>query len=401
MRSVRLKMLATVNPTCQRFESLPDDAEIAFVPMEGVGFNTLEPEARSKADVATGYTRFENGDVLLPKIAPTFAHGRVVAATGLTRGVGTGTTELHVLRPGPDVDARWLRYVMLSEPFLQQGIASYYGVAGQKRISLDWLVNYRAPLIPRDEQRRIADYLDARCARIDAFGVELDRQLRLARERRDAAFEDCFTAAGSRAWPLKYLLAERPRYGVLVPDFTSDGDGVPFVRVGDLASLKASTIELPKIKRTLSMQFPRTVLRGGEVLLGVVGNMGQAALVPGELAGANVARAVAVVRPGNPLPAPLLLHWFQSQQFLDQANRATSGDSVQPTLGMADLAGFRIRLPSDQDTWGDVAIELSTSATWLVEIERELANSRRLLAEHRSTLITAAVTGQFDVSSAA
>ena len=42
--------------------------------------------------------------------------------------------------------------------------------------------------------------------------------------------------------------------------------------------------------RRVSNQYRRTLLRGGELVISLVGNPGAVAMVPGSLAGANIAR---------------------------------------------------------------------------------------------------------------
>src|SRR5689334_7179090 len=111
--------------------------------MEGVWPDDLRFETKLRAEVVTGYTRFEEGDVLVPKITPTFSHGRSSIARGLDGRPGVGTTELHVLRPLAGVSARWLYYVTKSSDFIQDGEATLFGVAGQKRIDSLWLRDFR------------------------------------------------------------------------------------------------------------------------------------------------------------------------------------------------------------------------------------------------------------------
>jgi len=142
-----------------------------------------------------------------------------------------------------------------------------------------------------------------------------------------------------------------------------------------------------------SDEYSRTKLAGGEVLLGVVGKMGQAALAPNWLAGANVARAVAVLRCKDPGVAPLLCAWFGSNNFLNQAELATSGDSIQPTLGMKDLAHFDINLPLGPNAAADIASNMANIDTLIAETEQFIELSK----ERRAALITAAVTGKIDV----
>src|SRR5690606_25789901 len=136
MKTVRLRHVAQVNPTTPAFDRLALDDEVTFLPMEAVwpGARLDRSASRKKGAVINGFTRFQNGDVLVPKITPTFEAGRAVLIDGLLNGVGTGTTELHVLRPGPQIDGRFLYYAVNTHAFLKFGKSEMYGVAGQQRV---------------------------------------------------------------------------------------------------------------------------------------------------------------------------------------------------------------------------------------------------------------------------
>src|SRR4030095_2790241 len=71
--------------------------------------------------------------------------------------------------------------------------------------------------------------------------------------------------------------------------------GVPLVRVCDVADGKVAVDQLKLVDPKIAAAFKRTFLQGGEVLLTVVGTIGRTAIVPPEIAGANVARAVSVI----------------------------------------------------------------------------------------------------------
>lgn len=249
------------------------------------------------------------------------------------------------------------------------------------------------PVPSLEEQGRIAGYLDRETARIDTLIEEQQNLIEMLRERRTAVLSAAF-GAGPSAETTKVgrLLSARPSYGVLVPRYVDEAEGVPFVRVGDLLNLSSDRPMLA-IGPEQSDEYSRTKIVGGEVLLGVVGKMGQAVLAPQWLAGANVARAVAVLRCKDPAEASLLCAWFGSNNFLYQAELATSGDSIQPTLGMKDLARFEINLPTDPTAGAVLASRLAKIDTLIAETERFIEVSR----ERRAALITAAVTGQIDV----
>lgn len=246
-------------------------------------------------------------------------------------------------------------------------------------------------------QKAIVALLDHETARIDLLITKQEHLIAVLRERRLRALAHAFEPApGRHRLRLRHLLESRPTYGVLVPSYDDGPNAVPYVRVGDLNSLGDIT-KLRGIDSQQSEEYRRTILRGGEVLLGVVGGMGQAAVVPVGLAGANVARAVAVLRCREGDDAPHLAAWLSSFGFLLQAGLATSGDSVQPTLGMADLAGFELYWPvNDRERDAQhsaLAAQLRDVDTLINKAERFITLSK----ERRSALIAAAVTGQIDV----
>lgn len=208
----------------------------------------------------------------------------------------------------------------------------------------------------------------------------------------------------SRSWPvltwtgarlrlvtrLSRLLRDRPTYGVLVPQYVDEDstEAVPFIRVGDFSSGFCNHPER-WISGPQSMEYKRTILQPEDVLLGVVGRMGSAAVAPEWAIGSNVARAVGVLRPKSGVASALLAAWFSSSHFLIQAAHATAGDTVQPTLGMRDLSGFEIRWPR--------AEALPNS---MHKVDSLIAKSGQVietLLEYRSALITDAVTGKIDV----
>ncbi|MBK8045959.1 MAG: hypothetical protein IPK16_01765 [Anaerolineales bacterium] len=86
-------------------------------------------------------------------------------------------------------------------------------------------------------------------------------------------------------------------YGVLVPGPDVD-KGVPFVRIQDLDIANPPVQPAKTIAADIEAAYVRTRLKGGEVLLGVVGSIGKVGLVPESWIGANIARAVCRIVPG-------------------------------------------------------------------------------------------------------
>lgn len=166
----RLRFNARVNPVKSEL-NFPDNAEVSFVPMDAVGeLGGLRLEqVRELGDVYNGYTYFANGDVCIAKITPCFENGKGAIAEGLVNGVAFGTTELHVLRPSPNLDVRFLFYLTIAQDFRNHGESEMLGAGGQKRVPEDFLKNWMPPLPRIEDQQSIAFLLDEETARIDAL----------------------------------------------------------------------------------------------------------------------------------------------------------------------------------------------------------------------------------------
>jgi type I restriction enzyme S subunit len=165
-----------------------DDANASFVPMTlisseyGVVNNHV---VRPWRDIKTGYSHFAEGDVGLAKITPCFENGKSTVFQNLTGGLGSGTTELHVVRPIL-VLPRYVLLFLKSPYFVEGGIPKMTGTAGQKRVPLDYFAGALFPLPPLAEQHRIVakvDELMALCDQLDAARTEREA----ARDRLAAA----------------------------------------------------------------------------------------------------------------------------------------------------------------------------------------------------------------------
>jgi type I restriction enzyme S subunit len=130
-------------------------------------------------------------------------------------------------------------------------------------------------------------------------------------------------------------------YGVVKPG--EEGD-VPFVRGGDIAGGRVLMNQLRTIGRDISQQYRRTLLRGGEILVSLVGNPGQVAIAPPELAGANIARQVGLVRLKPGIDTRFVSYFLQSHEG-QAAFGSQSRGSVQQVINLRDLRTLTVPLP--------------------------------------------------------
>ncbi len=73
-------------------------------------------------------------------------------------------------------------------------------------------------------------------------------------------------------------------YGIVQPG-TQDDTGVPIVRVNNLRFGRILTSDVMRVSAEVEAGYRRTRLQGGEILLSLVGTLGECAVVPVSLAG--------------------------------------------------------------------------------------------------------------------
>lgn len=169
-----------------------DDAEASFVsmPMIAADYGVAnEHEPRPWGEIKKGYTHFAEGDVGLAKITPCFENGKSTVFRNLTGGIGSGTTELHIVRPLL-VNADYIVLFLKSPRFIETGIPKMTGTAGQKRVPKDYFTSSPFPLPPVKEQERIV-------AKVEELMALLDR-LEAARAEREAIRDRLSTASLTR-----------------------------------------------------------------------------------------------------------------------------------------------------------------------------------------------------------
>ena len=201
----RVRFVTQRGPSDKHRRLLSRATQVTFLPMEAIGEQgELDlSSVREIEEVNSGYTQFFDGDVVIAKITPCFENGKGALVSGTLGGVGFGTTELHVLTPGPDLDGRFLYFITASPSFRQLGEASMTGAAGQKRVSEDFVRDFRIPVPQLAQQRAIADYLDRETARLDALAAAKERVLGLLAEKRRALITRAVTCGLDPSIPLR------------------------------------------------------------------------------------------------------------------------------------------------------------------------------------------------------
>lgn len=186
----KLKYVAKLDPTISEF--LSDNDIVSFAPMECLREQTLSPYETEYGKVKGKYTYFANEDIIMAKVTPCFENGNIAIAKNLKNNVGFGSSELFVFRT-KSVSNSFLMYTLYSEPFKSLAKSTMYGTGGLKRVSPNFILNYKIPLPPLKAQESIADYLDSKCSQIDKYITEKQNIIQKLDAYKKSLIFECIT----------------------------------------------------------------------------------------------------------------------------------------------------------------------------------------------------------------
>lgn len=155
--------------------------------------------------------------------------------------------------------------------------------------------------------------------------------------------------------------------GVMYPGEDTLG-GIPLIKVGDIKQGAIPTKPSYCISQETNEEYKRSQLQGDELLITLVGTPGECVVVEPHMAGWNAARAIAVVRLGDPNLRVFLKAILESspgKHLID----AVLNTTVQKTLNLKDIKQLPIPLP-DRATVNSISV-FSKALTDRISVLRE------------------------------
>ncbi|MCK0538084.1 restriction endonuclease subunit S [Alcanivorax quisquiliarum] len=407
---IPIKHLASLNPRKSDFQ-VGIQLLCSFVPMEKLktGVLLLDEERQIK-EVINGYTYFEDGDVLQAKVTPCFENKNIAIATGLTNGIGFGSSEINVLRPNHCVKAEYLYYRLQEDNYMDFCTSSMMGAGGLKRVPTNVINNFTIAAPGLAEQTQIARFLDHETARIDALIEEQQRLIELLKEKRQAVISHAVTKGLDPTVPMKdsgvEWLGEVPahwevvRLGALYSEAADKGlPGLPVLQVSihhgvsdkelteEESDRKITRIEdREKYKRVRTGDLVYNMMRAWQGGFGAVRVEGL------------VSPAYVVARPEKNFEISRYVEQLlRTDRAVEEMRRYSYGiTDFRLRLYWDQFKNIRIALPPEQERQ-EIMKRLALVTGEARVLEDEAAHLVSVLRERRSALISAAVTGKIDV----
>jgi len=387
-----------VNPQTPEFKSLATGESVSFMPLE-----TIWPGA--KADYSrsipwspkASYTQFRKGDVLIPKITPTFEAGRTLIAD-IPSSVGLASTEVHVVRPLPTADPRFLQYCFQSSRFLDEGAHSLQGVGNLRRITPLFVQEHKVYDADLQTQRRIADYLDRETGEIDSMVDKLD-ELEDTLQVRKVEFIRRKTQLSTNDEPWETVptahLFETIGSGTTPKGdahYTKSGEGVPWVTTSELReNVVQSTSQNVTEKAVASISSLKVHPKGAVVIAMYGATIGRLGIL-----GVDAAMNQACCAFSSPRDVDSKFFYYTLWGQRDDIIRLAVGGG-QPNISQNMLRRWKVPVPplEEQRRIADYLDDVTTKIDVMLA---KVAELKDLLTERRAALITDVLTGRKDVA---
>ncbi len=360
--------ICVINPRKSEIGGLLPETVVSFVPMAVLNEHQISfapDEIKPLSDVGASYTYFADGDVLLAKVTPCFENGKAGIARGLSNGIGFGSSEFYVLRPGEQVLAQWVYHCVMHPSFRTPAVVNMTGTGGLQRVPRDFVERFEIPLPPLELQREIV-------AEIEGYQKVIDGARTVLENYRPHIPID-------PEWDIKTIAeiahvvrgsSPRPQGD---PEFF--GGPVPRLMIADITrdgmSVTPQIDSLTKLGATKSRP-----MKQGEVVMAVSGNPGLVAILAVDCC----------IHDGfvgfRELSQDVMPEYLYSTLVAQHArNHAVSVGAVFKNLTSDQVRDFKIPLPP-----------LETQQSIVAEIEAEqalVAANRELIARFETKIETA------------
>jgi type I restriction enzyme S subunit len=331
--------------------------------------------------------KLQVGDVILAK------DGNTLGVTNLVRELPRRATvngSIAVIRPRL-IEPRFLRYTLAGDS-IQGQIAALKAGMGVPHL-FQWDIKRLPVLVPRPQaQNAIADFLDTETARIDAL-IAKKRRLIDSISRRLVLRAHDLVEEGERV--LLRRLVSRVKTGTTPggSDATViDNEGeVEWLSPSDIGGWLEVSPAARRVRESARRQgIVPTFPAGSVTVVGIGATAGRVGVLDREASGNQQMTCL--------VPAPGVDVRFLAWQLLVRADelRETAPFTTLPILNNDYLKSVTVAVP-EQARQSELASTLDALAACTTDLTHRLRLQIGLLQEHRQALITAAVTGEFDV----
>lgn len=344
--------------------------------------------------LSTGSTLAPRGAVLMSTRAPIGYTALLETPTAFNQGC-------KAVVPNTSTDPRFLQFALISQLAVLKAAGSGSTFL---ELSNEALASCNVPQLGLTAQRRIADFLDDRIARIDQIIAARRQQIGLADDATTSVLATrLLTGEAGVLTPLRRFVQDE-RLGLWGSEADESECNVRVARVADFTRREFRLGDVPTVRSAPNNQIQPRLLAPGDVLLersggtnlNPVGCPAFVSEVDGPIVCSNFVSRLRPAEDTDGRYLSLLMGALYSTRQQEPHSTQTTGIQNLNPKSYFSIAAPKPSLANQQRVATEVDAELHE-----IRLQQEhLRTAITLLQEYKQSLITAAVRGEFDVTTA-
>lgn len=339
----------------------------------------------------------ESGDVLIASVGATVGKSYLHKADGEYCFAGY----LSRIRPDPEkLDPRFLHYWTQSKDYWDQ-VRTRLVSSTIENLSASKIGTFEVPTPPLSLQNKIADYLDHETAEIDALTTELSASSDLLQERSSATIDSTFLRRATQWVPLKrFGITKISGYSANASSQPAGAGEVGVLKTGAVSQGSFNPLENKLVDEAAELAKLHVSALAGTLIVNRANTpslVGRTAYVDDDYP--NLFLSDLLWRLSFRDIDPEFVYFYSKSKKYREAIKVMSvgASSTMKKIRFEDFARLEVPVLSAQEQ-ATVVAELRRSQEVLRSTQLDIKKTLDLTHERRSALISAAVTGQIDVT---
>lgn len=370
--------------------------------------------AESRAESLEGYRRVHPGDFVMNYMLAW------KGAYGVSEHDGIVSPAYAVYRIDPRyADRRYIHHRLRSEHMRSAFKARSKGIIESRlRLYPDTFLSMEIELPDLETQKAIADFLDRETARIDQLIEKKQRLVELVREQTEAVIANSLSRSGHddveldpkdwrvpapEGWIVRPLRAVCSIYGRIgfrgytTEDIVDEGEGAITLSPSNILSGELDLSDRTYLSWEKYEESPEIQVSDDDIIFVKTGStIGKVALIT-TLEEPMTLNPQLVVLKNHKIDSVFLWLSMLTKPFQYQVSWNRFGGST-PAMSQGHLGRLRLAFPESLQRQKNIAGRIVEKRQKAAYLERTISASIDGLRELRAALITAAVTGQIDVT---
>jgi len=282
----------------------------------------------------------------------------------------------------------------------QRDIYGFQRGSGQPHVYPSQLVGLSVPAPSIDEQCKMVELLEDHLSRLDAALADVKQAKVKAAQFRKSLLQSVFEgqySASSDTWEHRAIgdFAEA-KGGKRLPKGTKWSDAPtahPYIRATDFKFGEINTEDLVHVPDSVWKSISRYIVAENDVLITIAGTIGEIAVVPSGLAGANLTENAAKLVFDHEYVMPAYLSLYLQSPSVQQEFRELSRATTQAKLALYRIATVKIPVPNLHEQQ-EIVQFVDEKLRYLSSSLSQISAIQLQASSLRSALLQAAFTGQ-------